>query len=534
MDSFQSLSSQLAMLRDAFHGAWRFRWTALAVAWAVAVLGWVAIYFVPDRYQARARVFVDTSGVLRPLLQGLAIDSGVQSQLDLVRQAMLSRPQLEKVATKTDLFARAKTPFEREELLDSLRKNILLTSETGRGNDNLYTMTYEDFDRSKSVEVIQTILDSFMEDVIGNKMTGQATAQRFLQEQIREYERRLSEAEMRLADFKKRNLGLVPGERGDYFSRLQQEQDELDRARSALRSAETRSEQLRRQLRGESPELPVTGQIAVGASGTITTASETGLQLAAAEARLQQLLLQYTEKHPEVIATRETIETLRQRRRQEVDELRRQAQSSGTVASLNPVYQRLQVALNEAEVEVASLRGDVSDRSRRIAELRKLLDTAPEVEAELARLNRDYGVTRAQYDALVQRLETARLSEDADRTGIVRFEVIDPPVASLRPVAPNRGLLIAAALVLGLGAGGAVAYARNLARPIFTTPEQLVAATGLPLAGSVGLAHPTTFLTERARDQRKLILVGSALLVAFIVVRTTSLIVTSFLQSVLR
>jgi hypothetical protein len=156
------------------------------------------------------------------------------------------------------------------------------------------------------------------------------------------------------------------------------------------------------------------------------------------------------------------------------------------------------------------------------------------VEAELARLNRDYGVTRAQYDALVQRLETARLSEDADRTGIVRFEVIDPPVASLRPVAPNRGLLIAAALVLGLGAGGAVAYARNLARPIFTTPEQLVAATGLPLAGSVGLAHPTTFLTERARDQRKLILVGSALLVAFIVVRTTSLIVTSFLQSVLR
>ncbi len=534
MDAFQSLSTQLIAFRDAFQGGWRFRWTGLAVAWTVATLGWAAIYFVPDRYEAQARVFVDTSGVLRPLLQGLAIDSGVQSQLDLVRQAMLSRPQLEKVATKTDLFARAKTPLEREALLEGLRKNIVLVSETGRGNDNLYTMTYQDFDRSKSVEVIQTILDSFMEDVIGNKMSGQETAQRFLQEQIREYERRLSEAEMRLADFKKRNLGLVPGERGDYFSRLQQEQDELDRARSALRLAETRAEQLRRQLRGESPELPFSGQPGGVAPGAATAGSDTGLQLAAAETRLQQLLLQYTEKHPEVVATRETIETLRQRRRHEVDELRRQAQSGASVASVNPVYQRLQVALNDAEVEAASLRGDVADRSRRIAELRKLLDTAPEVEAELARLNRDYGVTRAQYDALVQRLETARLSEDAERTGIVRFEVIDPPVAGLRPVAPNRDLLIAAALVLGLVAGAAVAYARNLARPVFLTPEQLAAATGLPVAGSVGPARPTLVLAARTDDQRKLMFAGGALLIALIIVTITSPMLTSLVQSIVR
>ncbi|MDX1554543.1 MAG: glutaredoxin domain-containing protein, partial [Xanthomonadales bacterium] len=51
----------------------------------------------------------------------------------------------------------------------------------------------------------------------------------------------------------------------------------------------------------------------------------------------------------------------------------------------------------------------------KIRELQKRVDTIPEVEAELTRLNRDYNVTKGQYESLVSRRETARLSEQAEQ-----------------------------------------------------------------------------------------------------------------------
>jgi len=525
-----SLHSQIEMVRDELRGTWRFRWTGMAVAWAVAVVGWLVVYTMSDVYEARARVFVDTSTALKPLLQGLAIDSGVESQLELVRQAMLSKPQLEKVAAKTDLFAGSPTAVDRERQIELLKTRIKVSADSGRSGDNVYTLTFQDSSREKSLAVVRVVLDSFMEDVIGNKAAGQAQAQRFLRDEIQQYERRLSEAEERLADFKKRNMGLMPGASGDYFSRMQTESEQLENARAALRLAERKRNQLRVQLSGEAPA------IGGGMSGTPAEAeTETSVQLRDAQARLQEHLLRFTDKHPEVIALRETIAQLQERRQQEIENFRRMA-GSGRVgaASANPVYQRLQVDLNAAEVEVATLNGDVADRTRRIAELKGLLNTAPEVEAELARLNRDYGVTRTQYDSLVQRLETARLSERADESGVVKFEVIDPPVAKIEPIAPNRGLLVAAALVAGLVMGAAVAFARHFATPVFESARHLQAVTGRSIVTVIGLTSPTAWKAAEASGRRKLILAMGLLIATFFVVQLTQHSVTPWVQSVLR
>ena len=54
-------------------GMWRFRWPALAVAWLVAVVGMVIVFKVPDKFEASARIFVDTQSILKPLMSGLAV-----------------------------------------------------------------------------------------------------------------------------------------------------------------------------------------------------------------------------------------------------------------------------------------------------------------------------------------------------------------------------------------------------------------------------------------------------------------------------
>src|SRR4029078_2841023 len=104
---------------------------------------------------------------------------------------------------------------------------------------------------------------------------------------------------------------------------------------------------------------------------------------------------------------------------------------------------------------------------------RALLNTRPQVEAEYARLNRDYEVVREGYRELVDRLQKARLSARADETGVVKFEVVDPPSASFSPVAPNRVLLLAAVLVVGLGLGGGTAYVMHQLRPVFHSTRAL-------------------------------------------------------------
>ena len=60
-------------------------------------------------------------------------------------------------------------------------------------------------------------MNSFVEDTLGTKRGGAESAQRFLQDQLKQYRERLVEAETALAEFKKKNVGMIPGEEGGYF-----------------------------------------------------------------------------------------------------------------------------------------------------------------------------------------------------------------------------------------------------------------------------------------------------------------------------
>ena len=95
-----ALGAQFDFIKDEIRGAWRFRWIAMAIAWVVALGGWLVTCIMPNVFEARSRVYVETSTELRPLLQGLAIETDIQSQLDLVRQALLSTPTLSAVGEK--------------------------------------------------------------------------------------------------------------------------------------------------------------------------------------------------------------------------------------------------------------------------------------------------------------------------------------------------------------------------------------------------------------------------------------------------
>src|ERR1700689_3422761 len=89
---------------DEIRCAWRFRWIAFAVACSVAVIGWLIVFALPDRYEAYARVFVDTRTALKPALQGLTVDQNVDAQINYVRQSLLAGPQLLQLSKDTGVL----------------------------------------------------------------------------------------------------------------------------------------------------------------------------------------------------------------------------------------------------------------------------------------------------------------------------------------------------------------------------------------------------------------------------------------------
>jgi len=519
---------------DEVRGAWRFRWLALATVWAVCLVGWVAVLAMPNTYEANARVNVDSRSILRPLLQGLALNPDVGSELDLVRQVLLSRPHLEKVAKAAQLDTGVHTQQERDDLVASLQRRIVIEPSDQRArvsSEGLYHISFRDSSREKSLQVVQTLLNSFVEDTIGSKRIGQENAQHFLDEQIADHEKRLSEAEARLSAFKKKNVGLMPDQRGDYFARLQQESAGLEQARSALSLAESRRAEIAKQLAGEDPAYiatdpgPVGGAAgAAGAPGANAAARGGDLtyRIQDLEKKLDDLLLRYTDKHPEVIATRETLEELKKRQADELALIRARKPGTGALsASLtaNPVYQNLMLEQKHTDIQVAEMREDVVQRQGRVAELKRLVNTVPEVEAELAQLNRDYDVTHGQYLELVKRRETANLSEDVDRSGTVKFDVIDPPIVGFKPVAPNRPLLITTVLFAALLAGAGLAYVLNQIRPVIQNTRTLGEVTGLPVLAAVSRTWASRHRERSRGDLVRLSAAAAAVLIAFAVMQ---------------
>jgi len=476
----------LAEVLSQVRGAWRFRWHAVALAWAIAIAGWLVVMAMRDTYAARARIYIDTESVLRPLLAGIAVDTDVGGQINLMSSVLLSRPNLEKVARQTDLYLRAETPTALEQLIDRLAMTIELQ---GGGLDSTYTITYTDYDRVMAQRVVQTLLTTFVEDTLGIKRADSTSAQRFLEEQIAEYDKRLREAEDRLATFKRQNVGMMPGETGDYYTRLQTTMAQLEELRNKVRLATERRNELLRQLEGEEPSFG----LAPGSS-TLRT-SPLDVKIAEHQQRLDALLLQFTEKHPDVIALKATIEQLEQQKnaRQPGDPVPLAPPEDATklamrALTVNPVFHSMKISLSQTELELVDLRNRLAEQERVYNQLRSRVNTIPEVEAQLVRLNRDYEVNRAQHAALLQRLESARLSEDAERSKeSVKFRIVEPPLAPLKPVGPNRIQLLSGVIVVAIGAAAALAMLLNQLSPVFNTRTALRQATGLPVLSAISL-----------------------------------------------
>ena len=493
-----------AVLLNFLKAIGKYRWHAIVITWVVALIGWAVVLRLPNQYEASARVYVDTQSILKPLLSSMTTVPNLEQQVMFMRRTLISRPNVERLMRMVDLDVKAKDSKEHDKIVDELMAQIKVS---GTERDDIYTLTYVSDNPKLGKDIVQSLLTIFVEGSFSGKKQDSEKAVQFIDDQIKTYEEKLAAAENSLKEFKLKNLGMLPregGGSGDFGGQLLQATDQLSQAKLELAEAEQARNAIRRQIDGE-PAKP----------GTVTVDParvdpELEARIATAQKNLDMLRLQFTEQHPDVIANRRLLDQLLA---QKADLAKNKKRSLDPGASYSPMLQQLNVALSQAEARVASMRARVAEYENRAARLRSQSTIAPEIEAQFAQLNRDYTVNRENYQKLVERRESARLSGDlSSATDMLTFRVIDPPTVPNHPSGPNRlrlfSLVFAGALVAGL----AVAFLMSQLRPTFLSQSTLRDVTGLPVLGSIGMNWTPEQTVKR---KRRLVALGGSVLLLF-------------------
>jgi polysaccharide chain length determinant protein (PEP-CTERM system associated) len=451
---------------------WRRRWLGAISAWVAAVVLGVLALAIPERHEARARIYVDTQTVLKPLMSGLAFQPDIDQQVRMLARTLISRPNVERLARDKTIGLPQGDEAQMNRLIDDLTKAIKVELS---GGNNLYQISYRDVDGQRANRLVTTLVGLFMDSSADSKRRDSEEASRFIDEQIRSYETKLTEAEGRLKDFKLRNMNVTVVNNQDYFARMSLMTDDIGRLKVALAAAEQSRDALKRELASTEPQV---ADAAAAATPVMSLTPELDARLDTQRRQLDEMLRRYTDEHPDVQSTRRTIAQLEAQRNREQDGARSSGQSPSraraAAAAANPMFQRLRVSLAEAEANVASLRGQLGSQSVRLEEIKSQAGRVPQAEAELAQLNRDYDIIRKNYEQLVSRREAASLGVKIDQqSSLADFRLVEPPRVQPKPVFPSRFQMAVGAMLLSLAIGMAAAYAASLLNPTFANESEL-------------------------------------------------------------
>lgn len=451
-----------------FHGIWTRRWVALAVAWGVCMLGWLGVALIPNSYESRARVYVNTQSLLEDKVGITQVQS--QQDLDRLRQTLASAENLEKVVRGTDLSQGISGPRDMAAKISALRDNIAIMAQADPSMIDISAVSADSSltdgaNARIAQQVVQKLIDIFQEANLTSDRAETKQSLAFLDQQINQRGKQLAAAEQRRAEFEQRYIGLLPGA-GTIGQRMDAARQEISNIDSQLVQAQSALNAMNGQLAATPQTLPGTS-----AAGGPSALAQAQADLAGMRSR------GWTNDHPDVIAMQ-----------RQVDALRKQGggAAAGAGGTPNPAYLSVRSMQAERAATVQALNARKSQLQADLNVMTSRQTDEPGIAAEQEKLARDYDVLKAQYDKLLSDREEIRLrGEVKTETGAVQFRVLAPPSAPTAPVAPNRPVLLIGVLVLGLGAGVGVAFALGQLKGTFPTAARLERVAGIPVIGSI-------------------------------------------------
>jgi polysaccharide chain length determinant protein (PEP-CTERM system associated) len=440
---------------------------------AIALLALIVGVLLPKKYSSSTSILVEDRNIITPLMEGRAVATSVVDRASILREVAFSRRVMEEILVAGGWMEDNPTPVEKEKLIEKIGSRTVVTNTRA----NLIQITYTDSDPERAYKVTKRFADLVIQESLSTKERESSEAYEFIDSQVRQYHDKLTQAESGLEAFRNTTPDARPGIDADVNARIGELRRLIETGRMELIDLRSQEAALRSQLSGESEITMVQ-----------TRAGQFRARMAELQSQRDQLLMTYTEQHPDVVRVQHQLRDLEEELRRE--EARPRVAVSGTSldgsTTYNPLYSELRSKLAEASRRSAATAARVATAENLLAEELKRSQRIAASESTLAELTRDYEVNRDLYQDLLKRRENARVSMnlDAEQRGL-SFRIQEPAAMPLRPSGLRTMHIAGAGLLLGLLAPLALLFALIKFDPRVRSAKQLEKETGLTVIGTM-------------------------------------------------
>ncbi|MCE9523513.1 MAG: hypothetical protein K8S25_13905 [Alphaproteobacteria bacterium] len=539
--------------------AWPNRWLGFVVALIIASIVGLVVTVMPDQYQSKAKVYINSAVVLGPLLQGLAVEDDSENRVKLLRilqSTLVNKDNVDRLIKTPGMGFDISTAAARGKAFDMIKSGVTVAEE----EQNLFTLDVVDTNPVRARNIAHGLLSLFIERNVVDARNDLQSARNFLDKQIAEYELKLRDIESQIAVFQVNNVDALGTT--TYQSRL-------SAARTALREA-----QVTRQIAAETRDrikAQIANANAPGADHSPSTLMANDAtfpavidRMGALQTQLNQLLLVYTDRHPDVVATRREMtllsdqyglgDSLGTAAAQPFTVLPGQVPPAQAVNSAvgaaapapgvgtQPASLALPASaparpasspINNAKMQLLQANFAVLDAERKIAAanselnaIQQMSSSAPAAETGLEELNRDHAVLKENFEQLLRRRESARMRTAADlSSGADQFRIIVAPSIPEQPAGPDRQTFILLGALFAVAAGAGLAYALGLLRGTFVSAAEAESALGLPVIARLTDRHGVLSRVSQSADAMVLLAgVGGIFVAAYVLSAATEVL----------
>jgi polysaccharide chain length determinant protein (PEP-CTERM system associated) len=453
----RNLEQQINLIKIYLYGLWNNKRYFLVPMMLFSFLGWIAVAQMPNQYQTKSRVYADTTNILKPLLNGLAIQEDSKEEVRITSRTLLSREVREDIAQRSDLHLLHATPESYENLIKNLKDDIKIV---GSKSTDVYDITFTHTDPKMAMRVVELTMKKFVDASAGKSREDAVVAQDFLEGQISQYQGRLAESEAMLAKFKQKNQLLLPGKGGSYYAQLSQLENEIEDLTREVKGKDAQISGLKKRF------LPSKKDDGSNASTpNIVVETPYDARLSGLKDQLDTLRIRYTDKHPSIIEIITTIDSIEQLQAVSQEEILAQASRGAITSSSNSngsVLQDFSLKVSSLSSELDLLKSRLMSSMNKRDGLRDKLNLIPGIEAELIELDRDYENNQRYYNDLVKRRNSAEISRSADEdTQNVKFKIIEEPRIAKQPVGPPRIIFYTIVLIMSTGLGVVLSFVKS-------------------------------------------------------------------------
>lgn len=468
-------------------------WVLLPVALCLGA-AWFVYDAIPPVYRASTLVMVEKQKVPTDYVKA-TVTTDIDERLKTLEQQITNRDNLQRIIEEMNLYPELRREKAIEKVVNQMRQRDLDVKRKG----DVFSIDYESGDPVKAAAVANRIAELFIQENLKLRENQAQGTSSFLETELAATKAKLEQQEARLAAFKRAYMGTLPEQRDSNLQAVSQLQTKLEINMDALDKAEMRKIYLQTRM----SELEREPLVVIPPTSNAPAAPSRLEQL---RTQLFDLRSRYTDRHPDVIRTREEIarlEALESGTIEETDIPARPAPRPRT----DPV---LKAELDGVNLEIRSLRAERERILSDISTLQARIELVPQVEQQLLSLSRDYDNIKRSYENLLNKRIEARLAENLEKSRQgEQFTILEKAVPPTDPYWPQLPLLLAAGAAVGGLLGLGAALLREQTDSTYADAESLQEAfPGVPVLATIPIFSSKE--TAGYRNARSVSLLGRA------------------------